>query len=49
MSNTVYQTLTITSFYSAQVDNQRGGGQDGYAGVIGVAADKLLLRLCKIN
>lgn len=37
--------INNTSFYPAQVDNQRGGGQDGYAGVIGVAADKLIAEI----
>lgn len=31
------------SYYPYQVDNQVGGGQDGYAGVIGIAADKLII------
>lgn len=31
------------SYYPYQIDNQVGGGYDGYAGVIGIAADKLII------
>lgn len=33
------------SFYPEQIDNQKGNGQDGYAGVIGIAADKMIVEI----
>ena len=34
-----------TSFYPYQVDNQKGNGMDGYAGVLGVNIDKIKARI----